>query len=470
MPISGTLAICSSCHGYDGLGRPESGIDPSNITWSHLTKSYGHIHNGSKHPPFTEKKLKHFIQSGIYPGGQKANPEMPIYAMAQADLDALVAFMKKLGTLRDPGLDRSIIRIGTLLPAEGPLASNAVSMRAVMENYFEQVNRNGGVFGRRIKLIVRRFDPEAESLSTLRKWFIESELFALLSPFVPKGEVLFKEAIEPFDIPVIGPYTLYPPLDFRENRTTFLLQPGIYHQLKTLKGFVEKHGDVPRPKVAILYDDSAENRRVMTQLQNEWNRTDWQPFLIKKIERQRELLRQNLMEMSEAEINVVVYAGYSDELQQILSYRASSNWQPLILASGNLVGDVMLNISEEMLPLLYIAFPSLPQDRNAAAVAKLAQLIDVEQVGPKDIRAMTSCYVASELVLKALHESGRNLDREKFLSALEQTYKFKTGLMPPITFTRNRRVGTDGIYIMGLGEKASKPDRGIMIQWFQTDK
>ena len=28
---------CASCHGYDGTGRPESGLFPSNITWNFLT-------------------------------------------------------------------------------------------------------------------------------------------------------------------------------------------------------------------------------------------------------------------------------------------------------------------------------------------------------------------------------------------------------------------------------------------------
>ena len=40
--VPASILPCGNCHGYDGLGRPEGGVEPSNITWTNLTKSYGH--------------------------------------------------------------------------------------------------------------------------------------------------------------------------------------------------------------------------------------------------------------------------------------------------------------------------------------------------------------------------------------------------------------------------------------------
>src|SRR5689334_10130054 len=34
--LSGKTAACASCHGADGKGRAESGVDPGDITWEHL--------------------------------------------------------------------------------------------------------------------------------------------------------------------------------------------------------------------------------------------------------------------------------------------------------------------------------------------------------------------------------------------------------------------------------------------------
>ena len=44
---------CAGCHGPDGRGRPEGGVEPPDIRWSQLTKVYGHVHeDGRRHPPF----------------------------------------------------------------------------------------------------------------------------------------------------------------------------------------------------------------------------------------------------------------------------------------------------------------------------------------------------------------------------------------------------------------------------------
>ncbi len=57
--LPGSAATCGSCHGPDGRGRPEAGVIPSDITWDHLMKAYGHSHPmGRKHPAFTEASLK----------------------------------------------------------------------------------------------------------------------------------------------------------------------------------------------------------------------------------------------------------------------------------------------------------------------------------------------------------------------------------------------------------------------------
>src|SRR6185369_15373850 len=41
LEVPGTSMACAGCHGMAGQGKPEGGIDPSNITWEALTKPYG---------------------------------------------------------------------------------------------------------------------------------------------------------------------------------------------------------------------------------------------------------------------------------------------------------------------------------------------------------------------------------------------------------------------------------------------
>src|SRR5436190_13862763 len=42
--VPASAMTCSNCHGFDGQGKPESGITPTNLTWEALTKPYGVTH------------------------------------------------------------------------------------------------------------------------------------------------------------------------------------------------------------------------------------------------------------------------------------------------------------------------------------------------------------------------------------------------------------------------------------------
>ena len=46
--LPGSTMPCSSCHGSDGLGRPEGGVIPPDIRWGHLVKAYGTITIGDR--------------------------------------------------------------------------------------------------------------------------------------------------------------------------------------------------------------------------------------------------------------------------------------------------------------------------------------------------------------------------------------------------------------------------------------
>jgi cytochrome c553 len=51
--VPASTLTCAGCHGARGEGKTEGGVTAGNLTWSHLTKPYGHDHEGTrKHPAF----------------------------------------------------------------------------------------------------------------------------------------------------------------------------------------------------------------------------------------------------------------------------------------------------------------------------------------------------------------------------------------------------------------------------------
>jgi hypothetical protein len=64
-----------------------------------------------------------------------------------------------------------------------------------------------------------------------------------------------------------------------------------------------------------------------------------------------------------------------------------------------------------------------------------------------DERELQLALLASaRVILEALKNTGRELDREKFLTALEALSGVETGFTPPASFTPRRHVATSGVY------------------------
>ncbi|HYL79349.1 MAG TPA: c-type cytochrome, partial [Candidatus Acidoferrum sp.] len=121
--VPGGTLPCANCHGFDGRGKPEAGVIPSDVTWQALSKSYGTTHaSGRKHPSYTARSLARAITEGTDPAGNPLAIGMPRYRMSGGDLADLLSYMRRLGSEQDPGLTRTSVSIGTILPGRGPRA------------------------------------------------------------------------------------------------------------------------------------------------------------------------------------------------------------------------------------------------------------------------------------------------------------------------------------------------------------
>jgi len=451
LELPGRAATCGNCHGHDGKGRPESGVLPSNITWSHLARSYGHLHpDGLDHPPFDEDSLRHFLRTGIYPGGQRGDPSMPLYRISDRDRDDLLAYMKLVGTILDPGLSGAVIRIGTLVPSKGPLGEIGRVLREVLQAYFDDVNAAGGIYGRRLELVVHDMPIAEESApARLTAWLVEQEPFALVSPFTPRMDFEAQSIISSQGIPVIGPFTLYSIRSFSQNRHVFYLYPGLAEQLEALLQFAEERLELSNPRVAVLHPDEKVLTDVIGAVEQAGAKRGWPALRREPYSAAAFDAASSVETLRDAGIDVVICLGVEHELRSFLAAAAQRDWRPWVLAAGVLSGGTLSDVPRGFEERIYLAYPTLPQDRKPWALREIARLRVGGELERSHAQAVISAYSSAAVLVEALRRAGRDLGRRELTAELESFYQFETGLTPPITFTANRRIGARGAYILG---------------------
>src|SRR6185503_7318501 len=256
--VPASTLTCAGCHGLRGEGKTEGGVTAGNLTWSNMTKDYGHTHpNGRKHGPFDEALFIRSLTQGVDPAGNELAKAMPRYQMPPQDIADLIAYLKRIETDRDPGLTETTIKVATILPKDGALAEIGAAMKDVLTAYFANVNDKGGIYNRRIELQTIDAGPDgATTAANVKKSVENGDLFAIVSGLSAGADKELAEITREAEIPVVGPVTLLTQANAQNNRNLFYLLPGASQQARALINFAAGKPELKKSKLAIVHSEN----------------------------------------------------------------------------------------------------------------------------------------------------------------------------------------------------------------------
>jgi hypothetical protein len=143
--ITGNNAACISCHRRSGLGNIEGDIVIPPIISKYLYRSrrtnaedmtLPHVPGWVPHDwTYTDETLARAIRTGVRPDGQAMNPLMPHYAVDDAAMGILIAYLKGLTSQPVPGVTDTTLHFATIVtPDADPVEKRA--MLEVLERFF----------------------------------------------------------------------------------------------------------------------------------------------------------------------------------------------------------------------------------------------------------------------------------------------------------------------------------------------
>jgi len=453
-PIPASILPCSGCHGDDGTGRPEGGVVPPDVSWKVLSSSYGHKHSyGRNHPAFTEENFAASILAGVDPAGNQLDVAMPRYAMSEEDLEALIAYLKVIATDYDPGVRSETIRIGSLLPVEGQLAPVGQAMRQVIEAGFADINAGGGIHGRKLELVVAEYSEDpVQSAWRVRDLLQGGDVFAMVSGFGVGVAEELADIAEDLEVPMIGPFTQAPKEGNGLERHSFYLTGGMEQQAAVLSREIAG----PGLRVAVIYPADpafdATISRVRKELASHGADAPLElsftpPYLD----------ATDLATTAEARgVDAVLFLGPAQELKRFANAAAENAYGPDLLLPGLFAAQPIFDISEAYGGRVRIGYSSIPADHTPEGIRAFEDLHTKHEFGYEHSAAQISAYVAVRVLAEGLKRAGRGLSREGLLTALEGLADFRSGLMPPISYNRSRRIGAFGGYVMTLDPATKK--------------
>jgi ABC-type branched-subunit amino acid transport system substrate-binding protein len=451
-PVEGATLPCANCHGADGRGRPEGAVKPTDITWPELTRIYGHRHdNGRTHPAYDERSFAQTLTHGRDPAGNRLDVAMPRYLMALDDMDALLAYLKRIESDLDPGLSADRLRIGTLLPSRGRLAELGQAMDAVLRARIAKLNGQGGIFGRQLELVAAEYaDDRAAALRSAEKLFGEQQVFAIVSPFTSGLEAQIGALAERLQVPVVGPFTLQTHSAQEVNRHTFFVLPGLAEQVRVLAEFATRQLALNDPAVAVLFPNeegmhALSEAAVAAFRQRGWNRSVAVHYASNRLQ-PRELVAK----LQQSGVQVLLFLGHDAELEQLGAAIRDAIWTPYLLAPGVRAGRAAALLPSTLGNRIFLAYPTQPADITREGAESLGMPPRSAGGPARHQPAMVSAYASLLVLEEGLKRAGRDLSRARLIGALENLFSFETTVTPALSYGPTRRVGALGGYVVAV--------------------
>jgi ABC-type branched-subunit amino acid transport system substrate-binding protein len=455
LEVPGSAMACANCHGLDGLGKPEGGVSPSKVTWDSLTRPLDATgSSGRQRPAYTERELAFAITLGLDPAGNRLLSIMPRYQMSRDDLKDLLVYLKRLGNDRDPGISDEEIVIGTAIPSTGSLAEMGKEVKAVTLAFFAEINSQGGVYNRRLKLkSIETAETPAATRANIERFLKDEYVFAMTGAFIAGAEKEIVPMLAQHEVPLVGPLTLDPQIGVPLNRQVFYLGAGVDGQARALINFIAARPEFKSSAIAVVYPLNELNASILAAIKEQSQKDALKAPQAYDYVSGRFNAAEIVNQLRKTLPDVIFFMGNTADLLALMRESDKAGWFPKIFLPGTGAAAGIFGAPLGFDGRIFISFPTTPDDQTAEGIKEFRALAEKYQLTTKHQAAQISAYVAAKILVEALKRAGRDLSRERLVRVLEGLYEYPTGLTPTITFGPNRRIGAMGAYVLTIDLK-----------------
>ncbi len=321
-------------------------------------------------------------------------------------------------------------------------------MAQVIYAYLQELNQQGGVFGRRIELLAIPAGGSAEeTLDNLRLALQQEGVFALVGAYTVGLDEALLPLLRREHVPLIGPFTLDPG-DETLNESAFYLYPGFAEQARVLADqAVAGAGDGP-PVVVAPAGDQGDGlaRAVRDQIQRGGGP---EPLEIRYApgELDSHLLAETLGEGAEG---ALLFFGTQGDLDALLPALAEHKKTPKVYLLSSMIAYPPFDAPREFDQRIFLAYPTLASDISEAGGTEYQELAAGHALPDAHLQGQIAALAATKLLVEGVKRAGRDLSRQALVEALEGLYAYETGLTPALSYGANRRVGARGAHVVAV--------------------
>jgi ABC-type branched-subunit amino acid transport system substrate-binding protein len=388
--------------------------------------------------------------------------------------------------MSDPGITASTIKLGITSPLNGIAAPGYKKIPGAMKAYFDYVNANGGVNGRKITLLSEddRYIP-ATAVANANKLILRDKVFALVGTLGTASTKLISERAQlaKRGVPSLFVNTGFsgfanPTQSGIKNNplaysTTFAILPSYQMEAKIMAKFIKDKYD--GKKIALIYQDDDFGRDALAGFKTaELTFDTYIPYASGS---QAGAAAGWVSKILAAKSDVTVMFGVSSATTALLNaaFRGGLFGKTQFVL-GSVGGDAttIANTSPALVPLLNgakgFSFAPAPTDTSDEYIKLFQSIYSAAQ--PKEtfdnnvVAGMSNAF----LVVQALKAAGANLTRKGLIQTIEtKGSTLAHPFLSPLGYSKTSHVGAQGYWVGTYGPTGALTPDGGKYTVYTTD-
>lgn len=317
----------------------------------------------------------------------------------------------------ESGVSPGTVLLGQSAPLTGPAAALGIEMRTGAKVYFDYVNSKGGVYGRKIEL--RTLDDGYEPARTVpntKKLIDEEKVFALFgyigTPTSAAALPIFTQAKVPFFGAFSGGELLRDPF----NPYIFNVRASYYDETEKI---VEQLVSTGAKNIAVFYQNDAYGQAGLKGVQRAMAKRNLKISATSTVERNTiavaAAVKTILAVQPDAVIMISAYTSCGEFIRQMKKAGSAAQFYNVSFVGSQALAD---NLGKEGVGVAISQVMPFPWAPSVPVIKEYQELM--LKAGQKEFTFTTvEGFIAAKIFVEGLKRAGKDLNREKFIAAVE---------------------------------------------------
>ena len=346
--------------------------------------------------------------------------------MAIRRLLAAAALSVATLAMAETGVTDGSVVIGQSVPLSGPAQELGIEMRLGAKLYFDHINSQGGVNGRKIKLLTLDDGYEPDRATANTKQLIEKDdVFALFGYVGTPTSLAALKVSNPAGVPFVGAFTGAEALRMPFNRLIFNVRASYGDETEKI---VEQFTSLNVKRIAVFYQNDAYGNAGLTGVEKAMAKRDLKLVATATVERNSSDVAAAVKALIAAKPDMVVMVTtYKSTAAFINAMRAAGSAAQFYTVSfvgsralANELGTAGAGVGiSQVVPF--------PWSRTVPVVRDYQKLLAASGNGRDVSFTSLEGYIAARVFVEGLRRAGKDLSRDKFISAMENLRNFDAG-------------------------------------------